>query len=147
MTINSNRVESKQRFSDKAHLSPAASGGAVGFPSSAPCDRCAGRGAPPAGGDTAFGATSELSAGSSHWAHKSFPAERHGGNVSCCVAQQSPFRRKKPQTQPWTLYLPPASSGRLVADIVLKGFCAGRVMIITYNLRNKWTLNAAWHRL
>lgn len=59
-----------------AHLSLVESAGAVGFPSSVQCSRCAGLCKPPAGGDRAFGATCELSAGSFHWAHKSFPAEK-----------------------------------------------------------------------
>lgn len=64
-----------QRFS-YARLSLVESAGAVGFPSSVQCSRCAGLCVRPAGGDRAFGATCELSADSSHWAHKSFPAEK-----------------------------------------------------------------------
>lgn len=58
------------------HLSPVESAGAAGFPSSVQCSRCAGLCVRPTGGDRAFGATCELSAGSSHWAHKSSPAEK-----------------------------------------------------------------------
>lgn len=52
------------------------SAGAVGFPSSVQCSMCAGLCVRPTGGDRAFGATYALSAGSFHWAHKSFPAEK-----------------------------------------------------------------------
>lgn len=59
-----------------AHLSPVESAGAVGFPSSVQSSRCEDLCERPAGGDRAFCATYELSAGSFHWAHKSFPAEK-----------------------------------------------------------------------
>ncbi len=57
------------------HLFLVESAEAVGFPSSMQCSRYAGLFVRPTGGDRVFGATYELSAGSFHWAHKSFPAE------------------------------------------------------------------------
>lgn len=59
---------------EKDHLIPMEPAGAAGFPASVSCSSCAALCAPPAGGDRASGATCELSAGSFHWAHKSFPA-------------------------------------------------------------------------
>lgn len=65
-------------------MEPAA---AAGSPASASCSRHAALCARPAGGDRASGATYELSAGSFHWAHKSFPVDtKHSTeNVSRCA--------------------------------------------------------------
>lgn len=65
-----------------------ASAGAEGFPSAELCGRCEDLCVPPAGGDRAFGATCELSAGSSHWARKSFPAERRQKKSESAAAMQ-----------------------------------------------------------
>lgn len=76
------------------HLSLLESAGAVGFPSSVQCGRCEDLCEQPTGGDRAFGATYELSAGSFHWAHKSFPVEK-GTQRKCQLLCRSVVTSKK----------------------------------------------------
>lgn len=74
------------------HLIPEESAAAVGSPSWVLCSTSEGLCVPPTGGDRVAGATYELSAGSFHWAHKSFPEEKDRGNVSCYVGHESPLK-------------------------------------------------------
>jgi len=62
------------KYSIKTHPGLEARAAAEGLRPAARCSRSAGPGEPPAGGDRVSGATCELSAGSSHWQHKSCPA-------------------------------------------------------------------------